>query len=166
VALGHAGQAQRGVVKIRPAGDRDIEAIHVVHMLAVKGLQETDPRADEQREGVDEWVAERRPSDIAEEMRNEHFVVMADDAEILGFGALHIPKSVITSVFVNPRHQRLGIGRALLAELEATAREAELKVVQLQATGTAIEFYLKTGYQSDPPVEPGADWARMKKDVS
>ena len=51
----------------------------------------------------------------------------------------------------------------MLAELESIARAGGFDEVQLQATGTAIEFYLKQGYQSDPPVQPGAEWALMKK---
>ena len=173
MALGYVGQAGTGVtsagsgsVKIRLATDDDCTAIHDVHVRAVKGLQKIDPRADEQRRGVDEWLSKREPRHVVEEMHNERFVVVEDEAGIVGFGALHIPKREITSVFVNPAHQRKGIGRAILSELEEIARAEGLTVVKLRATGTAIDFYLLTGYQSDPPVEPGAQWALMKKEMN
>ena len=51
----------------------------------------------------------------------------------------------------------------VITALEDLARTTGLDTVQLQATGTAIDFYLLKGYQSDPPVKPGADWALMKK---
>ena len=76
-----------------------------------------------------------------------------------------MPKTEITMVFVHPERQRSGIGRAILAELESIAGREGLDEVKLQATGTAIDFYLRAGYQSDPPVEPGAEWAIMKKKV-
>jgi N-acetylglutamate synthase-like GNAT family acetyltransferase len=167
VAPGDASQAQRGIVKIRPAREDDIEAIHAVHVRAMQHLRETSPQGTEQgQKGVDAYIAGRQPSDIAEEMHEQRFLVVENGTGILGFGALRVPKNEITMVFVSPQHQQTGIGRALLAELESIARRENLEVLQLQATGTAIEFYLKTGYQSDPPVEPGADWALMKKQVS
>jgi putative acetyltransferase len=153
-------------MKVRPARESDAEAIHTVHVLAMQHLQETSPQTEQGQRGVDAYIAGRRPGDIAEEMCEQRFIVVENGTEILGFGALRVPKNEITMVFVSPQHQRAGIGRALLAELESIARREDLKALQLQATGTAIEFYLKTGYQSDPPVEPGAAWALMKKQVS
>jgi ribosomal protein S18 acetylase RimI-like enzyme len=167
VAVGYAGQAQCGVVIIRSATEADIDAIYAVHVAAMRRLQDTAPQGDERaQKGVDAYISGRRPSHVAAEMREQRIVVMEDEGKILGFAALHVPKIEITMVFVNPEHQRKGVGRALLAELESIAIEAGLDVVKLQATGTAIEFYLKTGYQSDPPVESGAGWASMKKNVS
>jgi N-acetylglutamate synthase-like GNAT family acetyltransferase len=153
-------------VKIRPASEEDIPAIHDAHVLTMKRLKETSPQTSEQgRRGVEEYIAGRRPEHIASEMREQRFVVIEDDGKIIGFGALHIPKTEITMVFVNPEHQRCGAGRKILAALEAIARDEGLVALQLQATGTAIRFYLKVGYQSDPPVEPDAEWALMKKRI-
>ena len=83
--------------------------------------------------------------------------------KIVGYGALNLAKTEISSVFVDPAYQRTGVGRAILSALEELAQDEGLEAVQLQATGTAIIFYLATGYQSDPPVEPGVEWALMKK---
>jgi GNAT superfamily N-acetyltransferase len=166
MAVGHAGKTQRHTVNIRPATEEDFDAIHAVHVASMKHLRETAPSADEkERKGVDAFIAKRCPADVAAEMRAQRFVVMEDDSGILGFGALHVPKAEITMVFVCPTHQRQGIGRALLAELESMASLAGLNEVQLRATGMAIGFYLKTGYQSDPPVRPDAEWALMMKNV-
>jgi GNAT superfamily N-acetyltransferase len=74
-----------------------------------------------------------------------------------------VPKREITNVFVDPAFHRRRIGTKIIARLEGLAADAGIDVVQLQATGTAIDFYSVNGYQPDPPVAPGADWAVMKK---
>ena len=99
-------------------------------------------------------------------MQNETFVVVEADGEIIGWGALSIPEAEITNVFVDPAHHRQGVGTAILAELEAVGQASGLTAVQLKATGTAIDFYLATGYRSDKPISTNADWALMKKSVS
>jgi N-acetylglutamate synthase-like GNAT family acetyltransferase len=153
-------------VKIRPATQTDIEAIHVVHVTTMQRLQETDAQPSEEgRKGVEAFIASRSPDDIAAELLEQRFVVAEVDGEIAGFGALDIPKTEISMVFVSPVHQREGIGHTLLTELESIASRAGLEAVKLQATGTAIGFYLKNGYQSDPPVKPDARWAIMMKKV-
>lgn len=167
MALGHAGKTQRQAVNIRPATEEDIDAIHAVHVASMRRLRETAPSADDkERKGVDAYIAQRCPANVAEEMQAQRFIVMDGATGILGFGALHVPKTEITMVFVSPAHQRQGIGRALLAELESIGSRELLNEVRLQATGTAIGFYLRNGYQPDPPVQPGASWALMKKKVS
>ena len=113
-----------------------------------------------------EWLKTRKPSAYEQEMQSETFVVAEDDGEIVGWGALSIPTAEITNVFVDPAHHRRGIGTALLAELEAVAQASGLTAVELKATGTAIDFYLATGYRSDKPIKGDADWALMRKSVS
>jgi len=150
-----------GSLKVRPATRADCTDIYQVHINAMRRLQVTSPSG----KGVDDYIDSRNPSVYAEEMETQQFVVVERDKQVVGFGALHVAKKEITMVFVNPAHQRNGVGRTVLRELEKRAREANLTGVHLQATGTAIEFYAATGYQSDPPVKPGAAWAVMKKSV-
>lgn len=128
---------------------------------AIRGLQTDEPMD----KGVAAYLDKREPASYAKEMETECFFVVEDGEQIVGYGALHVPKTEITAVFVDPGHQRRGVGRIILSELEKTARERGLERVQLQAAGTAIVFYLATGYQSDPPVEPDAKWALMKKQL-
>jgi len=149
-------------VHIREAKKDDCPAIYKVHSSAIHGL----PRGSSGSEGVLEWLKTRKPSAYEQEMQSETFVVAEDDGEIVGWGALSIPTAEITNVFVDPAHHRRGIGTALLAELEAVAQASGLTAVELKATGTAIDFYLATGYRSDKPIKGDADWALMRKSVS
>jgi N-acetylglutamate synthase-like GNAT family acetyltransferase len=148
-------------VKVRPATVDDCVDIHRVQDAAIRGIHAG--KAIDQ--GVADYLGKRSPASYEKEMVHERFVVVVEEGEILGYGALHIAKMEITSVFVGPAHQRRGVGRVVLAALEKLARDGGIETVQLQATGTAIIFYLATGYQSDPPVEPGAEWAQMKKSL-
>jgi putative acetyltransferase len=147
------------MVAVRPATPSDCVGIYHVHVAAVRGLPASSPG----RDGVERWLDTREPAVYAQEMETQYIVVAEHDGEIRGWGAFSADKEEITNVFVHPRHHRNGVGTAIISALEDAARAAGLGSVHLQATGTAIDFYHATGYASDPPVGPGADWALMKK---
>jgi N-acetylglutamate synthase-like GNAT family acetyltransferase len=146
-------------MRIRAATLDDCADLHRVQDSAIRGIH-ANKSMDK---GVVDYLAKREPASYAQEMEAERFVVVEKGGQVVGYGALHVPKTEITSVFVDPAHHRKGVGRAILSALEKLAQEEGLETVQLRATGTAIIFYLATGYQSDPPVKPGAEWALMKK---
>lgn len=144
---------------VRPAMESDCPEIYRVQVAAIRGL----PAGSQGRAGIEKWLASREPSVYAREMETEFFVVAEECDELVGWGAFNEDKKEITNVFVDPPHHRRGIGSAIISVLEDAARHVGLESVQLQATGTAIDFYLAAGYQSDPPVESGVEWALMKK---
>ena len=144
---------------VRSATQADCDEIYRVHVAAVRGLPADAPGKD----GIERWLTTREPAVYAKDMETQTVVVAEEDGEIRGWGALSASKEEITNVFVHPRHHRSGIGTAIIRALEDAARAAGLENVQLQATGTAIDFYLATGYASDRPVRHGANWALMKK---
>ena len=144
--------------EVRAATLEDCEDIYRIQVAAVHSL----PGGSEGKAGIEQWLSEQNPSVYAEQMAQDQFVVAEDDG-VIGWGSLSVPKREIKNVFVHPDFHRRSVGTAIIGALERLAVEAGIDVVQLQATGTAIEFYLKKGYQSDPPVEPGAEWALMKK---
>ncbi len=144
---------------VRPATEVDCDQIYRVHVAAVRGL----PPGVQGEAGIEEWLAAREPAVYAQEMTKEFVVVAEEQGEIIGWGAFSAEKEAITNVFVDPPHHRRGVGTAIIAILEDVARHAGLHSVQLQAAGTAIQFYLANGYHADPPVEPGSEWALMKK---
>jgi putative acetyltransferase len=146
------------VVDVRAATEADCEDIYRIHVDAIHAL----PGGSQGKAGIEEWLAGQNPSVYAQSMTEDLFIVAEDDG-IVGWGSLSVPKKEIRNVFVDPAFHRRRVGTAILAGLEELAGQAVIDIVQLQATGTAIEFYLANGYQSDPPVAPGADWAMMKK---
>ena len=150
------------MVDIRTATEADCEAIYNIQMAAVRAL----PSGAQGKGGVERWLAGQEPSVYAGSMETEAFIVAELNGVIVAWGALSVPKQEITNIFVDPEFHRRRIGTAIIVRLESLAGIAEIDVVSLQATGTAINFYRANGYQSDPPVKPGASWALMKKQLS
>ncbi len=144
---------------VRAATRSDCEEIYRIQVAAMRSL----PSDAQGKAGIEEWLVGQQPSVYANSMVEELFAVAEEGGVIVGWGALSVPKREITNIFVDPAFHRQHIGTKILAYLESLALTAEIKIVQLQATGTAIDFYLANDFQSDPPVEAGADWALMKK---
>lgn len=148
------------MVDVRAATEADCEEIYRIQMAAVRSLQ----GGSQGKAGIEKWLAGQEPAVYARNMAKELFVVAeTGSGDVVGWGALSVPKQEITNVFVDPEFHRQHVGTEIIARLESLAVDAGIDVVQLQATGTAIDFYLANGFQSDPPVAPGADWALMKK---
>lgn len=147
------------MVDVRAANEADCEAIYRVHVAAIRAL----PGGAQGKAGIEKWLAGQQPAGYARTMGDQSLVVAEAGDDVIGWGALSVPKREITNVFVDPAYHRRRVGTAIIGRLEELARAAGIDAVQLQATGTAIEFYLANGYRSDPPVGPGAAWALMKK---
>ena len=73
-------------------------------------------------------------------------VVEADGLGVVAVGALD--GSEIKRVYVDPRAQGLGAGRALLEVLEAEATRSALAEVRLDASPSSVAFYTSHGYEA------------------
>jgi amino-acid N-acetyltransferase len=87
----------------------------------------------------------------------QEFVVAEQDSRIVGFGALHVmwqDLAEVRTLVVADQSKRQGIGKALLAELEARAQA--LGVERVFCLTFEKEFFETNGYQviSDVPVDP------------
>ena len=150
-------------VRIREARPDDAAAIADVHAAAIRdrGSDAYDNRQ------LEAWLANVHPEryPIGESDAGLHVIVAERDAateggRIVGFGWLDCASSgrgdgtgEVVAVYVRPDHAREGIGRTLLAELEAIACEAELAELVLVASKNAIEFYRERGYEAEVSVE-------------
>jgi len=81
---------------------------------------------------------------ITKAMQSRHFIVALVDDKVVGTGSLDGDE--IKAVFVDPDHQRRGIGRAIMEELERYGKSKGLQEVRLNATITAFEFYKQLHY--------------------
>jgi len=87
----------------------------------------------------------------------QEFVVAEQDSHIVGFGALHVmwqDLAEVRTLVVDDQSKRKGIGKALLAELEARAQA--LGIARVFCLTFEKEFFATNGYQviSDVPVDP------------
>jgi GNAT superfamily N-acetyltransferase len=74
------------------------------------------------------------------------------DGQLVGTAAWHVNgddgrTARISSVFVDPMFARLGIGRLLLAEVEARATQSGFNQLGIAATINAVPFFEKLGYR-------------------
>ncbi|MDG1463260.1 MAG: GNAT family N-acetyltransferase [Gammaproteobacteria bacterium] len=147
---------------IRSANKKDAPAIRAVHLAAGKGPDSLERN----NQSVLMWLEGRVPLDYVNEMSAEHFVVAEVAGQIVGFGALHLDKEEITSVYVDPAFTRRGIASSLVSELEKEALCRGIPTLALQAAGGALLFYEKQGYSYiSAPVKGGPLWADMRKQL-
>ncbi len=80
-------------------------------------------------------------------IENRYFVVAERDGRLEGFGQLDEEEGEVEAVYVDPRSGGRGTGKALLAHLEARARERGLLELKVRSTLNAEPFYARAGYE-------------------
>jgi len=81
---------------------------------------------------------------LSKKMQSSYFVVALMDNKVVGTGSLD--DNEVTTVFVDPDHQRKGIGRTIIGELERYAKSQDIREVILNSSITAFGFYKKLDY--------------------
>ncbi len=71
--------------------------------------------------------------------------MVEQDGSIMATGSL--VHAEIVGVFVHPGHQRQGLGKAIMVELETRARARGLSEVSLSVSLPSKEFYEHLGYE-------------------
>ncbi len=83
-----------------------------------------------------------------------HLAAWDQAGRIVGVGRLHrLDKSAgqIRYMAVDPAQRSLGVGKALLQELEQRAIECGIREIRLNSRQDAVPFYQKNGYQVERP---------------
>ncbi|QSX04670.1 GNAT family N-acetyltransferase [Sedimentibacter sp. zth1] len=80
-----------------------------------------------------------------------HMYVACINEEIVGCGAIHSfwgkeDESMLRTIFVQPEFHGKGIGRKLIETLESDEIFKRAKRVEVPASITSYEFYIKMGY--------------------
>lgn len=135
-------------LKIRRATDDDRQAIHMVHVRAIREVCSRSYSASQ----IASWAGLLSPDSYGAVVR-ERFLVVAEGADgIAGFGQLDEKSGEVEAVYVLPGLQGKGIGGALLHSLEDAARAARLGKLHLSATLNAVSFYERSGYVGEGPI--------------
>ena len=94
------------------------------------------------------WLANKTPRHWAEWLAYEANTVLVavDDETVLAVGVVR-NDGEITCNYVSPDARFRGVSKAMLAELEATARGFGNDSSTLTSTETARRFYLAAGYE-------------------
>jgi GNAT superfamily N-acetyltransferase len=93
------------------------------------------------------------PAQIVENAQTQHIFVAIEEDIVIGtaglanFGSVEKPSYYGVVVFVEPERIGKGIGRQLMAAVEAKARELGVEKITVRAAMGAHRFYEKLGYQ-------------------
>jgi len=102
---------------------------------------------DYDRKTVLDWVGEARPERFRVSANDgcTQFVKILDD-KVACFGELNIEKQLLLSLFVSPDFAGQGIGKEMLGFLITKASDAGIKVVKIDSSLNAANFYLRNGF--------------------
>ncbi|MFJ7283566.1 GNAT family N-acetyltransferase [Pseudomonas sp. NPDC099000] len=125
----------------RPATPADASAISQVIILALRQSNALDYPPD--------IIAQVESSFSTESIRTlltrRQVFVATIDSRVVATASLD--RDVVRSVFVDPGHQRAGLGRQLMATIESIAADAKIEVLRVPSSITAQAFYFKLGFR-------------------
>jgi GNAT superfamily N-acetyltransferase len=81
---------------------------------------------------------------------DERYLVAERAGRVVGYAALRGPE--LTAVFVRPREQGRGTGRALVEAAAARARAARVRALTVVAARPAVAFYARLGFRGRRPI--------------
>ena len=134
-------------MEIRRFKDQDAQE---VSSLIAKTLRTTNIR-DYSPEFIEQEVNVLTPDYIAWRASWTHFYVACEGEKIIGCGAIgpywgSETESSLFTIFVLPAYQGRGVGRKIVQTLEQDEFALRAKRIEIPASITACEFYLKLGY--------------------
>src|SRR3989442_6658081 len=125
--------------RVRPYTDADADNCCLIVNAAIQDM-------DGLNEAAREFIrAKNTPVQLDAELRQWFTLIFeADDGRLLGVGALDGEE--IKRMYVDPRVQGHGVGRAVMQALEGEAMRLGLREVVLEASPSAVPFYEQLGY--------------------
>lgn len=101
---------------------------------------------------IEENIRSHSPEMIAERAEEAHFYVAMDGKMIIGCGGItgywgSTEESYLISIFVMPDYQGKGVGRKIVAALEADEYFRRAWRTEVGSSLTAVSFYRKMGYE-------------------
>jgi len=126
---------------VRPATSRDAAAISHVVLAALRESNSQDYPPDV----IAQVEQSFSPEFIITHLAKRRVFVALLGENIIGTAGLD--GDVVRTVFVDPAHQKGGIGRHLMNVIHATAASAGIGVVRVPSSITAEKFYATLGYQ-------------------
>lgn len=91
------------------------------------------------------------PESLIQQASEQYMIVCIDEGELVGVASLDGDR--VRTVFVDADRQRLGIGKLLMADIEARAIETHQTWLYLHAALSAENFYQALGYKSIGPID-------------
>ncbi|WP_122317684.1 GNAT family N-acetyltransferase [Pseudomonas cichorii] len=126
---------------VRPATSRDAAAISRVVIAALRESNSQDYPPDV----IAQVEQSFSPEAITTQFTKRRVFVALLGENIIGTASLD--SDVVRSVFVDPAHQKGGIGGHLMDVIHTTAASAGIGAIRVPSSITAERFYTALGYQ-------------------
>lgn len=135
-------------ISIRRAAADDAEAIAAVHTASIRGLAAKSYTSTQ----IAAWSAGKEPDRYRRAMAagESMWVAEREDGTVVAFAAWQDDE--VRAVYVHPAHARAGVGRRLLAAVEARARASGCEELRLEASLNAVDFYAAHGWVEGPRI--------------
>ncbi len=133
-------------MQIRPATPEDAEAALALVRRSIVELCKQDHQGD--RLTLEGWLANKSLKNMQTWISLPGSVVTVAEREgrLAGVGAFTAAGDLIL-LYVNPEDRFQGVSKALLADIEARAKEMKVPRLVLTTSVTARPFFLARGYQ-------------------
>jgi putative acetyltransferase len=117
----------------------DLEWMHGIRRAAILGVQ-----ADVEPAAREAWADRRRPDSFIGRVAGGEVIIASLAGEDIGWGSSAADH--IGALYVSPAYARRGVGRTLLAKLEAAVAQRGHELVRLESSVNAVSFYERLGY--------------------
>jgi ribosomal protein S18 acetylase RimI-like enzyme len=129
-----------GAFKIRNAIAADADQIHELHTRSVRELC----KGHYTPEQINEWLRNRSPDRYLPGIERNEMFVAVEGTMIVGFG--HAVPGEVWAIYVSPAYIRKGVGTLLLRHGISMAQRGSQRIIRLDSTLNAREFYEKVGF--------------------
>lgn len=135
-------------IECRAARSKDVKDMIAVQFKAVQSISKDNypkqvlsawsPKPNTQRI---QWWADYIKND------NVRCYVATNNSKVLGVAVYLIAEQCIKSLYVDPKHSRMGIGSRLLHRIERLANNNDVHKLNIKASLNSISFYKNMGFK-------------------
>jgi putative acetyltransferase len=125
---------------IRPGTEHELQELIAIQKLAIEAFYSSIHSPEQVQCLITSQSTEMK-------MSNQSFLVAEINGVAIGFAALSRRALQIDAVYVHPQWMRQGVGKQLVAELEAVALAERYPKLNVVADLTASAFYQMQGYR-------------------
>lgn len=132
-------------LRFRQATPEDAPAILAIKQAAIQNIAGWYYTPDQ----IDAWTPDESAlSTFEAAIESERYTVLLAevDGDTAAYGGLNWPEKRIDAAFVDPDHERAGIGSSLIRQLESRAQMRGIQELDIVSSKNAREFYEGLGY--------------------
>ena len=128
---------------------KESDAKEVVNVIKRASLEANIK--DYTKEAIDKLVKKITEEFVIKRAAQFHMYVVTEEEQVIGVGAVgpywdSLTESSLFNVFILPEHQKKGLGKKLVKELESDEYYKRADRIEIASSITALEFYRHLGY--------------------